>query len=237
MPFPLIVLPIAVPVVLAAVTGIAIHTQLKTPSGNGKPLIHELPQQGLTTCTLRPQFRLNNKVLNVFSRTGSKNFRFVRHQPSPESCGMTYSLLDARTGHPISTIHSEGLKSDILFHATDDMLRNLGVISIRHVVDARDHYRMFILPDGNTYQWTGRDHFLERVVDRGTPDSEIRERIAVARRIGTRIWEIKYDERKIAPEIVFSTVLISILDQWNTVFGVGGIFLKSDKNLTVKFQQ
>ncbi|KAJ8096565.1 hypothetical protein POJ06DRAFT_263878 [Lipomyces tetrasporus] len=239
MPLPLLILvPIAVPVALATLTGVAVHAHSSLTNAKiTDPLIRELPQAGLTACTLRPQFRTNNKLLNVFSRTGVKMFRFVRHQPSPDVHGITYSLLDGRDAHPLSTIHIEGLKSEVLFHGSDETLQNLGLVSIRHVVEGDDHFRMFILPDGHTYQWTGKTRFLERVIDRsGTLDTEVRERIGAARRIGTRIWEIKFDERQLPAEVVFSTAIVSILDQWNTIFGVGGIFLKSDKNLTVKFQ-
>ncbi|KAK9449192.1 uncharacterized protein V1518DRAFT_417371 [Limtongia smithiae] len=260
-------LPAVLPAIAAvsALTGILALRRHKTSSSiSSRALVRELPQTGLTTCTLRPQFRTNNKLLNVYTRTGFRMFRFVRHQPASlddtETAsasggataiapGLTYSLLDGRDGRALATVRVESLKSYVLFHGSDEMLAALGLVTVRHVVDAEDSYRVFILPDGSTYQWTSSTRALERIVviarngEHGSsgvaareeavklPTDEYREQIAVAKRIGTRVWEVKFDETRLPAEVVFATALISMLDQWNTVFRVGGVVLKSDKNL------
>ncbi|KAK9466452.1 hypothetical protein V1512DRAFT_263637 [Lipomyces arxii] len=222
-------------VVVAAVAGGTHYVNSQLSPSKIQPVIREMPQSGLTSYTLRPQFRLNNKLLNVYSRTGTKLFRFVRHQAAPEVQGVTYSLLDGRDAHPLSTIHIGGLKSQVLFHASAEMVENPGLVEVHHVVADGENFRVFILPDGTVYQWT-RQRFLEKVHTKpGSNQVEVREQIAVARRIGTRIWEIKFDERQLAADIVMSTCLISIFDQWNTIWGVGGIYFKSDKHLAAKY--
>ncbi|KAK9479024.1 hypothetical protein V1514DRAFT_44240 [Lipomyces japonicus] len=238
MPTPLaIIFPIMIPLVLGTITGIVATNQLNE-APPPPPRIRELPQSGLTSYTIRPQYRLNNKLLNVFNRAGERVFRIIRHNGGDSEQGVIFSIMGPVSSRPIVTVRINGLKSEILFHAQDDKLHSLGLVSIRHVVAGVGHYRMFILPDGNTYQWTGSTRHLERVFDKGgTMNTEIRERIACARRIGTRIWELKFDEQRICGEIVVATALVSILDQWNTIFGVGGIFMKSEKNLTVKFKE
>lgn len=51
-----------------------------------------------------------------------------------------------------------------------------GVNYVSHQSDFLDNYRVFMLTDGHTYQWTKRGMFLERVYNMGQKDSEIRER-------------------------------------------------------------
>ncbi|KAK9383393.1 uncharacterized protein V2V93DRAFT_361762 [Kockiozyma suomiensis] len=245
MALPLLLLPFAVPVALAAITGIAlqVHNTLINPKIGSHPLIRELPQSGLTSYCIRPLFRSSDKVLNVFTRSGTKVYKFIRQSPSSseidavrnmpiESKGMIYTLLDAHDSKPLATITIEGLYSSILFHQYDPSLSQLGLVNMRHAVEGNDTYRVFILPDGSTFQWTGKERFLERIITRPLPtDSEIRERIGVARRIGTRIWELKFDETQLPAQVVIASVLISILDQWKTVFGVCGWIFKPEENL------
>ncbi|KAK9474710.1 uncharacterized protein V1510DRAFT_411765 [Dipodascopsis tothii] len=87
-------------------------------------------------------------------------------------------------------------------------------------------------------QWTGRERFLERVVydgGRGPTQAEIRERVAVAKRTSTRVWELKYDAHKISAEVVVASAVVSILDQWSTVWGVGGVFFNKPSKPVVHF--
>lgn len=235
MPIPLaLAIPFVVPVLLATVTGIAVHTHNVTPTP-AQPIVRELPQTGLTTLTIRPQYRTHDKVLNVYTRSGVRLYKLIQHSADPSSNmqGQTYSILSASHNTNVGTVHVGGAKSEILLRGD-----NGGYIVVRHVVEKNDSYRVFILPDGETMQWTSKDKFLERAVyDGGTGASgqEIRERIGVARRVGSRIWEIKYDGSKVAGEVVVASAVVSVLDQWSTVFAVGGVFIKKKNKAAVRF--
>ncbi|KAK9473736.1 uncharacterized protein V1510DRAFT_362330 [Dipodascopsis tothii] len=230
MPFPLVLsAPFVVPLVLATVTGVAVHAHNKAPAGP-PPVIRELPQTGLTTITIRPQYRTHDKVLNVYSRSGAKLYKLVQHSAEPA----TYSILEYSSGGSIGTVHIGGTKSEILFRYGE----NGGHTVVRHVVEGADSYRVFILPGGEVMQWTGKERYLERVLCETGPDGErveIRERVAVAKRVGSRIWELKYDSARVSGEVVIASAVVSVLDQWSTVWGVGGVFFNKKNKAAVRF--
>lgn len=194
--------------------------------------------------TIRPQFRTSNKLVHVRAASGDVIYSFVRHRPAARlRNAVLYSMLDA-SKNPVCTIYLAGIKSHILFHHAptpdgEENYNSLNLLTISHVVSEGMTYRMFIMPDGATYQWTG-DYNLERVIYQSSPPGTSMEeykRIAKASNIGTRVWKIGYDSNTdLDAAVIFSTALVSILDQWSTPLGVGGIYLKSDKTLSVRFK-
>ncbi|KAK7203256.1 hypothetical protein BZA70DRAFT_73157 [Myxozyma melibiosi] len=205
----------------------------------------------LLTFSLRPQFRSHNKLIRVHAADGSLVYSFVRHVPSASGmrCAVLYSMLDC-THRPVSTIYIGGLKSHILFHGNaspaDDDYDPLAVLTVRHVVGKTYSSRMFIMPNCVAYQWTS-DYSLHRVhcpsqsssssPQPVAPPVDTQDPIAKAARVGTRTWQLSFDSNTdLDPAVIFSTALVSILDQWSTSLGVGGLFFKSDSNLTVRFK-
>ncbi|KAK7203258.1 hypothetical protein BZA70DRAFT_283237 [Myxozyma melibiosi] len=240
MSLPYFLLPIAGPVVFAAASLFTLYAcnQLVNPDIGSQPLIRELPQSGLTSFCIRPQFRYNDRVLNVYTRPGARVFRFMQQPSLPsdtlssniEPKGLVYTLLRGQETRPFATIRIQGLHSEIVFHNISPALPEPSVVSLTHAVDGDETYRMFILPDGRTYQWTGKERFLEQVIAKSSQsEPEIRNRIGSARRIGSRIWELKFDETQLSAELVLATALVSIFDQWNTSLGVFGWLWKSDE--------
>lgn len=101
----------------------------------------------------------------------------------------------------------------------------VGTNHVNHQSDAIDNYRMFELSDNNVYQWAKRSKTLERVYNLGQKDSEVRERLAVVGILaGNRGYRVTLDTSKVSVAVVLMSSMISFLDQWNTVLGVGGIY-------------
>ncbi|ODV96493.1 hypothetical protein PACTADRAFT_49827, partial [Pachysolen tannophilus NRRL Y-2460] len=126
---------------------------------------------------------------------------------------------------PVAALRA-GLRSNVLLiRAPQAPAAELGWHIIGHRVDAIDSYRMFTLSDGVTYQWTTSGKFLEKVANVGEKESEVRERIAQVIPAGKGGFNIKVDESKIPREMAIASAMCSYIDQWNTDFAVGGIYL------------
>lgn len=98
-------------------------------------------------------------------------------------------------------------------------------IKIEHRSDFIDNYRVFGLSGNDTYQWSSRGRFLEKVYNVGQKYSEVRERVAVVDTISaTDEYSITIDINKISTSCALMTSMVSFLDQWNTILGVGGVY-------------
>jgi hypothetical protein len=101
----------------------------------------------------------------------------------------------------------------------------VGDIHIKHQSDAIDTYRLFELSNKDIYQWSSRGKFLEKVYNLGQKDSEIRERLAVVKTApDNKSYRITIDTEKISTSCALMTSMVSFLDQWNTILGVGGVY-------------
>ncbi|KAK9462062.1 uncharacterized protein V1516DRAFT_711499 [Lipomyces oligophaga] len=221
--------------IAAPVTGIAILMMFNRYLGKSttpRPLVHELPTRGLLSVCIHPQFRNSNKVYLVNYINGTLLFKFIRRYPAlnsdrdaadeEEDSYLVYSLTHPTTNFQICSIKISKLSSQILFNAatTTDNLKDLGLIDIRTIITKDDVYKMFILSNGSTYQWSFKTKQLEQVIDRSTMNEpEVRNQVAVVRRMGSNTWEFKFDEEQLPAEVVLSTGLVSILEQWTSTFG------------------
>lgn len=130
---------------------------------------------------------------------------------------------------PIANVRA-GLRGNVLLiRAPQAPAAELGWHIINHRVDAIDTYRMFTLCDGNTYQWTYRGQWLEKVSNVGEKESEVRERIGRVVPNGDFGFTLFIDESKMVREMALSTALCSYIDQWNTNLEVGGIYYGRQK--------
>ena len=130
---------------------------------------------------------------------------------------------------PIANVRA-GLRGNVLLiRAPQAPAAELGWHIINHRVDAIDTYRMFTLCDGNTYQWTYRGQWLEKISNVGEKESEVRERLGRVVPNGDFGFTLFIDESKMVREMALSTALCSYIDQWNTNLEVGGIYYGRQK--------
>jgi hypothetical protein len=121
-----------------------------------------------------------------------------------------------------------GIHSNVLMIRNMSSLDHfeLGWHTVNHSVDAIDSYRTFELRDGGIYQWSMKGKVMERVRNIGQKESEVREQVARVTINGSKGFTIRIDERKINREMAITTAMICFLDQWNTTFGIGGIYYR-----------
>ncbi|CDO53560.1 Conserved hypothetical protein [Geotrichum candidum] len=101
----------------------------------------------------------------------------------------------------------------------------VGDIHIKHQSDAIDSYRLFELSNDDVYQWSSRGKFLEKVYNLGQKNSEIRERLAIVKTASdNKGYQITIDTEKISTSCALMTSMVSFLDQWSTILGVGGVY-------------
>jgi hypothetical protein len=83
---------------------------------------------------------------------------------------------------------------------------------------------MFTMANGVTYQWTMRGKWLEKVVNLGNKESEVRIRIGRVVPNGDRGFTLQIDESEMPRELALGSALCSYIDQWNTNIEIGGIY-------------
>ncbi|ANB15651.1 hypothetical protein AWJ20_3288 [Sugiyamaella lignohabitans] len=137
-----------------------------------------------------------------------------------------YKMYNEREEKPTAALRA-GLRSNVLLIKSDTGDHfELGWHVVNHRVDALDGYRLFQLANGAMYQWSTKGKFLERVFNIGEKESEVRERVAAVAINGNKGFTIRIDECKVPRELAIMTAMISYIDQWNTMIGVGGIYYR-----------
>lgn len=240
MPIELILSPLMRPVVMAKSILFAPHRR----ASRYVPTIIEMPADVAQYAVLK-RFGSGQKIFDVYDTEkgklplgsndpSKKLFWFLRSRAVKGAYRM-YSSAITGTGEngedePVAAIRA-GLRSNVLLiRAPDAPAAELGWHIIGHRVDANDSYRMFTLADGNTYQWTSKGMWLEKVQNLGEKESEIRERIAQVIPNGSNGFTLKVDESKIPRELALGSALCSHIDQWNTNIEVGGIYYARQPN-------
>lgn len=97
---------------------------------------------------------------------------------------------------------------------------------VQHQSDALDSYRIVKISDNCVYQWSKRGKAMERVYNLGQKDSEVHERMATVDILSDdKGYRITLDETKVSVTMALMTSMISFLDHWNTILGIGGVYL------------
>ncbi|RCK67341.1 hypothetical protein Cantr_03339 [Candida viswanathii] len=238
MPIELVLSPIMRPVVHAKSILFAPHRA----ASHYVPTIKDLPPLDSPTMAQYAVIKrvgTGSKILDVFDTNhgadplgppdpAARVFWFLRSRAAKGGYKM-YAAESSGTGpggsdEPMAAIRA-GLRGNVLLmRAPNVPAAELGWHIINHRVDAIDTYRMFTLADGNTYQWTYRGKWLEKVHNLGEKESEVRERIGRVVPNGDYGFTLYIDESKMARELALSTALCSYIDQWNTNLEVGGIY-------------
>lgn len=222
MPVELFLSPILRPVVVAK----AVLFHPHRPSSRYIPNIIELPDTA-HQYVVRREFGTGGKSFSVFDSANPRTTfdqRLYRMTRSRAVKG-AYKFYTTGIERPTAALRA-GLRSNVLMmRKADGDNFELGWHVVGHRVDAIDGYRLFQLADGATYQWTTRGKFMERVHNLGQKESEVRERVASVSINGQKGFTIWIDETKVPREMAITTAMISYIDQWNTMFGIGGIYL------------
>lgn len=190
-------------------------------------LLNEQP--GTKSYTIRKEFGTGSKTFSVFDDSdpnphktyGDKLYSMTRSRAVKGA----YKMYIPEDELPIATLRA-GLRSNVLLIKTRDGGElELGWHVIDHLVDALDDYRVFQLADGNTYQWTFKGRFLERVQNLGQKEAEVRERVAqVIPHGGRKGFDLKVNESIVNREMAIASALICYIEAWNTWLGYGGIY-------------
>lgn len=219
------------PIMIPIATGYAMLCHIHRQVSRYMPNVVSMDEANATTFTVllddqsnRPRYNVldgANEVKYVFegSRLTRGLYNFIRCGPD-------------RNQTPIGNI-SVGVWSSFRVFKTrvPDSLHELtqiaiGLNNVKHQADALDNYRMTELIDGSVFQWSKRGKVLERVYNLGQKDSEVRDRLATVSLLpANKGYRITIDNSKMSNDIALMTSMISYLDQWNTMFGVGGIYM------------
>lgn len=192
------------------------------------PKTIELEEAKAHSYTIAKEFGTGSKVWSVFDTADPYVPTYDRrlyHMVRSRAVKGAYKLYTAGIDEPTAALRA-GIHSNVLMirnTATNDHFE-LGWHAVGHTTDALDSYRTFQLRDGATYQWSARGKTMERVRNAGQRESEVREQVARAVLNGSKGFTLLIDERKVNREIVITTAMICFLDQWNTAYGVGGIY-------------
>lgn len=219
------------PIMIPIATGYAMLCHFHRQVSRYVPNVVSMDEDNVTTFTVllddqsnRPRYKVldgANEVRYAFegSRLTRGLYSFNRYEPDQKQT-------------PIGNI-SVGVWSSFRvfkprFPATVHELTQvaIGLNHVKHQADALDNYRMTELIDGSVFQWSKRGKVLERVYNLGQKDSEVRDRLATVSLLpASKGYRITIDNSKMSNDIALMTSMISHLDQWNTMFGVGGIYM------------
>lgn len=219
------------PVMFPIAAGYAMLCHFHRQVSRYMPSIVSMEGENTITLVVTPNTEKGSSTFDVLDGNNKLQFSFVGSRLSK---GMfNFNQYDSDTGElvPIGSV-SIGIWStfDIFrptFPDTLDELTSMAIGSnnVKHQSDALDNYRVVELSDGNVYQWSKRGKVLERVYNLGQKDSEVRERVATVGILqGNKGYRITLDENKVSTSVALMTSMISYLDQWNTILGVGGIY-------------
>jgi hypothetical protein len=224
MPIELILSPIFRPIVMAKAVLFHVHR----PTSRYIPKIVDLlaDGEGVTTYTILREFGTGGKAYSVYSKDVTTTtydqqlYKMVRSRAVKGA----YKFYTKGYEEPTATLRA-GLRSNVLLIRRENGDNfELGWHVVGHRVDHLDGYRMFQLADGRMYHWSTKGKFLERVTNAGEKESEVRERVAAVTINGNKGFTISMLESEVPRELAIATAMISYIDQWNTLLGVGGIY-------------
>ncbi|KAK9476326.1 hypothetical protein V1514DRAFT_322208 [Lipomyces japonicus] len=95
---------------------------------------------------------------------------------------------------------------------------NLSIRKVRRKHTPFDWYNVFYTADGAPYHWAKKTRKLERVINYGGKNEEIRQTVAQVRplRRGCHEWELLINEEKVSAIAALATAFIGIKQQWDS---------------------
>lgn len=161
-----------------------------------------------TILYLRRERKDRHRIANVFDEAGIKIYTIERRTMFTPVWSM-YTIDERRE---VATLHAGLMHRYFDLHCKPDIKHR----DISLSFGASGLRRLFYLNDGAGYEWNTNSRFLERIVNPGCGDEEIRQRVARARQMRTMRFdfEILIDESLIDREVAIVTSYIAMLTQW-----------------------
>ncbi|AOW05109.1 hypothetical protein B0I72DRAFT_137329 [Yarrowia lipolytica] len=173
----------------------------------GTATVAPLPTQNLKAYYIRRNRRDRNRMVNVFAGNGQLVYTIERKT----QFSTVWSVLSTDR-REVATVNAGLFNRCFDFHNKPevqhrDLLAETGLTGI---------YRKFYLADGAAYEWSRSSGFLERIVNPGGGDEEIRQRVAKARlmRQFRFDYELVVDESGIDADVAIVTGFITMLCSW-----------------------
>ena len=237
MPVELILSPFMRPLVRAHAKIMSYHRD----DSHYTPVIVDQMGDAPTKFTIRKEFGTGSKIFAVFDEQNQHSYSDkIYHMTRSRAVKGAYKMYESPVDNekPIATIRA-GIRSNVLlFKTADNSELELGWHVVDHVVDALDDYRTFHLSDGHIYQWTFKGKFLERVINYGQKEAEVRERVGYVRTLPSKAGFDLYVNETIVPrEMAITTALICYIEAWNTLKAYGGIYKASSYSPTIPWKR
>ncbi|KAG5366772.1 hypothetical protein CJU89_1213 [Yarrowia sp. B02] len=173
----------------------------------GTATVAPLPTQNLKCYYIRRNRRDRSRMVNVFAGNGQLVYTIERKT----QLSTVWSVLSTDR-REVATVNAGLFNRCFDFHNKPevqhrDLLAETGITGI---------YRKFYLADGAAYEWSRTSGFLERIVNPGGGDEEIRQRVAKARlmRQFRFDYELVVDENAIDADVAIVTGFITMLCSW-----------------------
>lgn len=173
----------------------------------GTATVAPLPTQNLKAYYIRRNRRDRNRMVNVFAGNGQLLYTIERKT----QMSTVWSVLSTDR-REIATVNAGLFNRCFDFHNKPevqhrDLVAETGLTGI---------YRKFYLADGAAYEWSRTSGFLERIVNPGGGDEEVRQRVAKARlmRQFRFDYELVVDENAIDADVAIVTGFITMLCSW-----------------------
>lgn len=160
-----------------------------------------------TVLYLRRERTDRHHIANVFDDSGVKIYTIERRTMFTP----IWSVLTVGERREVATMHAGLLNRYFDMHCKPDIRHR----DIPLKFGSTGATRQFHLNDG-TYEWNSASMFLERIVNPGAGDEEIRRRVAKVRQMRTMRFdfEVLVDESMVDKDVALVTAYISMLTQW-----------------------
>ncbi|KAF5096020.1 hypothetical protein D0Z00_002932 [Geotrichum galactomycetum] len=157
---------------------------------------------------LRRERTDRHHIANIFDASGVKIYTIERRTVFTP----VWSMLTVKERREVATLHAGLVNRYFDFNHKLDLSHR----DIAWSFGPAGMTRQFHLNDGAAYEWRQGSRFLERVVNPGSGEEEIRQRVAKARQLRTMRFdfEILVDETMIDRDIVLVTAYIAMMTQW-----------------------
>ena len=161
-----------------------------------------------TVYYLRRERTDRHHIANIFDASGVKIYTIERRTVFTP----VWSMLSVKERREVATLHAGLINRYFDFSHKLDLCHR----DIAWSLGPEGMARRFHLNDGAAYEWRQGSRFLERVVNPGSGEEEIRQRVAKTRQLRTMRFdfEILVDETMIDRDIVLVTAYITMMTQW-----------------------
>lgn len=150
----------------------------------------------------------NNEIVYTFEQVSRSSHTWLMYT-YPDRAPVATLTLKHLMKVAGKTAHTDALH----FHSK----RGINIRKIRRKSTVFDSYRMFYTLDGAPYQWSRNTKHLEKVINMGGKEEEVRKVVGKAKllRRGKLDYEVLLDEKQVDKEVALATAFASILTQWD----------------------